>query len=70
MNFKILILLKNPLRHICKVFMMPFFLVVQWLSHVRLFATPWTAACQASLSTIFQSLLRFMSVESVMLSNQ
>ena len=24
--------------------------VVQWLSHVRLFATPWTAVCQASLS--------------------
>ena len=23
---------------------------VQWLSHIRLFATPWTAACQASLS--------------------
>ena len=33
-------------------------------------ATPWTAACQASLSfTISQSLLRFMSIESVMLSN-
>ena len=25
-------------------------IVVQLLSHVRLFATPWTAACQASLS--------------------
>ena len=35
--------------------------VVQSLSHVRLFATPWTATCQASLSfTISQSLLRFM----------
>ena len=33
-------------------------------------ATPWTAACQASLSyTISWSLLRFMSIESVMLSN-
>ena len=33
-------------------------------------AIPWTAACQASLSfTISQSLLRFMSIESVMLSN-
>ena len=32
--------------------------------------TPWTAACQASLSfTISQSLLKFMSIESVMLSN-
>ena len=44
--------------------------VVQPLSHVRLFATPWTAAFQASLSfTISQSLLKFMSTELVMLSN-
>ena len=44
---------------------------VQPLSHVRLFATQWTAALQASLSfTISQSLLRFMSTELVMLSNQ
>ena len=43
---------------------------VQLLSHVRLFATPWTAACQASLSiTSFWSLLKFMSIESVMPSN-
>ena len=36
-------------------------------SHVRLFATPWTAAHQASLSfTISRSLLKFMSVESEM----
>ena len=41
--------------------------VAQSLSHVRLFATPWTAARQASLSfTISQSLLRLMSTESVM----
>ena len=40
---------------------------VQLLSHVRLFATPWTAACQASLSlTNSQSLLKLMSIESVM----
>ena len=46
------------------------FVVVQLLSHVRLFATPWTAARQASLPfTVSQSLLKFMSVESVMLSN-
>ena len=45
--------------------------VVQLLSCVRLFATPWTAACQASLSfTISQSLLKFMSIESVMPSNR
>ena len=43
---------------------------VQLLSHVWLFATPWTAACQASLSiTISQSLLKLMSIESVMPSN-
>ena len=40
------------------------------LSHVQLFATPWTAACQASLSiTNFLSLLKLMSIESVMPSN-
>ena len=43
---------------------------VQSLSHVQLFETPWTAACQASLSiTNSQSLLRLMSIESVMPSN-
>ena len=43
---------------------------VQLLSHVRLFATPWTAARQASLSiTNSQSLLKLMSIESVMPSN-
>ena len=39
---------------------------VQSLSHVRLFATPWIAARQASLSiTNSWSLLKFMSIESV-----
>ena len=43
---------------------------VQSLSRVQLFATPWTAACQASLSIInSQSLLKLMSIESVMPSN-
>ena len=43
---------------------------VQSLSHVRLFATPWTTARQASLSiTNSWSLLKFMSVELVMPSN-
>ena len=43
---------------------------VQSLSHVWLFATPWTAAHQASLSiTNSQSLLKLMSIESVMPSN-
>ena len=42
---------------------------VQLLSHVQLFATPWTAACQASLSvTNSQSLLKLMCIESVMTS--
>ena len=44
--------------------------VVQSLSHVRLFVTLWTIACQASLSfTISQSSLKLMSIESVMPSN-
>ena len=43
---------------------------VQLLSHVLLFVTPWTAAHQASLSfTNSQSLLKLMSIESVMPSN-
>ena len=43
---------------------------VQLLSHVRLSATPWTAACQASLCIInSQSSLKLMSIESVMPSN-
>ena len=45
-------------------------IVVQSLSHVRLFATLWTAACQASLSfTISQTLLKLMSIELGMPSN-
>ena len=44
--------------------------VVQLLSHLWVFATPWTAAHQASLSfTISQSLLKLMSMESVLVSN-
>ena len=40
------------------------------LSHIRLFATPWTAACQASLSIANSwSLLKLMSIESVMPSD-
>ena len=43
---------------------------VQSLSRVWLFATPWTAGCQASLSiTNSQSLLKLMSIELVMPSN-
>ena len=47
-----------------------YFVVVWSLSHVQLFAIPWTGACQASLSiTNSQSLLKLMSIESVMPSN-
>ena len=42
------------------------FVVIQLLSRVWLFVTPWTAAFQASLSTIFQSLSNLISVELVM----
>ena len=46
------------------------FSAVQLLSHIWLFATPWTATCQASLSfTISRSLLKLMSIKSVMPSN-
>ena len=46
------------------------FIVVQSLSHVWLFATPWTAGCQASLFfTISWNLLKLMSVKSMMPSN-
>jgi len=46
------------------------FVVVQWLSHVWLFVTPWTTARQASLSfTVSWSLLKLVSIESVMPSN-
>ena len=42
----------------------------QSLSHVQFFVTPWTAACQASLSIINSwSLLKLMSIESVISSN-
>ena len=47
-----------------------FYVLVQSISHVQLFATPWTVARQASLSfTISWSLLKLMSIESVMPSN-
>ena len=51
---------------------LPFYsIVVVWsLSHVRLFVTPWAAACQTFLSfTISHNLLKFMSIELLMLPN-
>ena len=45
-------------------------LLFSYFSHVRLFATPWTTAQQVSLSFIIsQSLVRLMSIESLMPSN-
>ena len=47
-----------------------FVVVIQSFSYVQLLATPWTSACQASLSfTISWSLLKLVSIESVMPSN-
>ena len=44
--------------------------IVQLVSPVQLFANPWSATYQSSLSfSISQSLLKFMPIESVMLSN-
>ena len=68
---------------IIRVFSYEFALCIRWLkywsysissvrllSRVQLFATPYTAACQAFLFlTIFQSLPKFMSIESVILFN-
>ena len=46
------------------------FSLVQWFSRVLVFATPWAAACQASLSfTISQSLLKLLYFESMGPSN-
>ena len=57
-------------RRICRRTNVCIVAVVQLLSHVRLFASPWTAALQASLTfTISQSLLKLMYIESVMPSN-
>ena len=69
-NVKIEIL-EICLSSICKIFFPERYKYsVQLLSHVQLFVTPWTAARQASLSiTNSQSLLKLMSIESVMPPN-
>ena len=65
LNFKWLSLLLSGFNLTC-----PKFSSVQSLSRVRLFATPWIAACQASLSiTNSRSSLRLTSIESVMPSS-
>ena len=59
----------SPFIHSCVI--APSIAVVQSLSHVWLFVTPRTVACQPSLSfTISWSLLRFRFIDSVMLYNQ
>ena len=58
-----------PPRELVNNFSTHMMFVVQLLSHVLLFVTPWTVACQAPLSSaISWSLLKFMSIESVIWS--
>ena len=66
--------LSKPPHSLPRILIQPFHIiyeiVVHSLSCVQLFATPWTAACQASLFfTISQSLLKLMSIESMIPSN-
>ena len=66
--------LSHGVYRLCFFFFLPkmwhFKCLIQSLSCVWLFATPWTSVCQDSLSiTDSQSLLKFMSIESVMPSN-
>ena len=57
------------LNSITHVFYVSLFIVLS-VGHVLLFGTPWNAACQASLFfTISQSLLKVMSIESMILSS-
>jgi len=61
-----------PVQLIYNSLLVPFIVVVtvQSLSHVQLYALPWTAARQVSLSfTVSQSLLKLTSIESVMPPN-
>ena len=60
---------KENIFKLIKLFIKNIQLSVQLLSHVWLFATPWIAACQASLSITNSQLLKLMSIESVMPSN-
>ena len=64
------VLKQHPSSLILDAHLYPFVVIIQLLSRIWLFATPWTVARQAPLSSpISQSLLKIMSVESVMLSN-
>ena len=60
----------NPMFSVSWRLILLFLMQFSALSHVQLFATPWTAAHQASLTiTNSQNLLKFMSIESVIPSN-
>ena len=62
--------LEEALKKYNQLYYMDFqFSSVQLLSRVWLFATPWTTARQASLSTNSQSSLKLMSIKSVMPSS-
>ena len=65
-----LIFAKHRVGPFFSIICFPSSFVVQSLSCIQLFVTPWTASRQASLFfTISWSVLRFMSIEPVMLSN-
>ena len=73
-KFKLLTMVYRAQHHLVLIYFSNLhihtIIVVQSLSRVQLFVTPWTAACQASPAfTISHSLLKLMSTESVMPSN-
>ena len=64
------ILVFSRLRKLCLLQYFVVVVVVQSLHCIQLFATPWTIACQAPLSSsISWGLFKFMSIESIMPSN-
>ena len=71
-QFVVIHTVKNfgPVHNLSVMIWCSLIFIVQSLRHVQLFVTPWTAACQASLSfTISHSLLKLMSIDLVMASN-
>ena len=70
LNWGITYIILNMYHKVTTQIDFTYIFVVQLLNHAWLFTTPWTAACQASLSfTISWSLLKLMSIKSVMPSN-
>ena len=70
MSTEVLLTISKPWRKPRCLLIDEFVIVVQLLSRVQLFVAPWTAVSQAFLSfTICKSLLKLMSIESVMPSN-